>query len=392
METGLEILGEIHNSHLTALRRCKQKFKYAFIDGIQPKLPSLPLARGIWMHYMLEAQFLKWGIEQGTLLHTPESTNIDGIGQVDIVTNHPEDGPYLVVKYDDKGNQSEYPLSAAGMLKLLTSQVWSKLLEGEKEKYTEDGHTLPEACDRILTEYFYHWKDKPKPKVLLVEWDWQREYKGVTFEGRGDYVIENNGLLICGDWKTTKNEPGPNYKFMESQLNLYPWGLAPLLREYGVSDKKIKAMAVEFDYIATKLPTSPSRNKDGSISKRKINTSRLTLTQFLNSHNLKWDEEQIDEFLRFNTREFFRRDTFPRNMKVVKELLEENVEDSYLMASIVENHKKATRTVSKTCEWDCDFMAVCMGELYGQNVDYILKTQYEPRSNSHAGVVEKEDA
>ncbi len=197
----------IHNSHLTTIRRCKQKFNYAFIEGIQPKLPALPLARGIWIHYCLEAQFLRWGLEDGTLLKRPEFINVDGVGPVQLaLTNDTEDLYNLIVVTENTEGQKErfiYPLSAAGMLQLLNEKVWSRLFPQEHEKYTEDNHTLPEAVQRILTEYFFFYKDwftNRTFKVLFVETDWQREYNGVWFEGRIDYVIqEENGLIVCGD-------------------------------------------------------------------------------------------------------------------------------------------------------------------------------------------------
>lgn len=392
MSAALERLGPIHNSHLTAIRRCKRKFAYAFIEGIQPKLPGLPLARGIWLHYCLEAQFLRWGIDAGTILHVPESINVDGVGEVFIVTYHPEDGPYLEIRYD-KGSSS-FPLSAAGMLRLLTEKVWSRLFDQEKEKYTEDGYGLPEACTRILTEYFYYWKDKPQPEVLLVEIDWSREYEGVTFEGRTDYVVrrpDKGNLIVCGDWKSTKNQPPPFFKFMESQLNLYPWGVAPKLEELGVPVKGIEGMVAEFDYLSTKLPTKPSINKDGSMSKRKINTTYLTLVNFIKENDLKWKASDIEAFLAKNEREFFMRDTFPRNKKVVKALLDENVSDCKTMGEVLEDPSRVTRTVSRNCNWDCDFQELCQGELYQLDMSRVRKTQYEARSNSHAGIVEKDD-
>lgn len=385
-------LGPLHNSHFTALRRCKKKFSYAFIEGIQPKQPALPLARGIWIHYMLQAQFLKWGIDEGTLLEVPESINVDGVGEVFIVTYHPEDGPYLEIRYED--GTTSFPLSASGMLRLLTQKVWSRLFDEEKEKYTEDDHTLPEACKRILTEYFYYWRDHFNNrdfKVLLVEAAWSREYKGVLREGRVDYIIENKrGQIIVGDWKSTKNQPHPEYKFMESQLHLYAWGVVPLLREYQVPESKLKNIAVEFDYLSTKLPTIPSLNKDGSLSKRKINTTRLTLINFLNENKLKWSPEQVDEYLDKTEKVFFERKTMPRNQRVTTTLLDQDLADVPDITRLLENPETASRTVTIRCDWDCDFIELCKNELYGNDVRHIRKTQFEARSNSHAGVVDKD--
>ena len=380
-------LGPLHNSHFTAIRRCKQKFKYAFVEGIQPKQPALPLARGIWIHYMEQAQFLKWGIEDKSLLEVPDTINVDGVGEVTVAAYAPAK-PSLIV------GDTTYPLSAKGMLQLLTEQVWSRLFDEEKEKYTEDGHTLPEACERILTEYFYYWRSYFTDrdfKVLLVEAAWSREYEGTVREGRIDYVLENKrGQIVVGDWKSTKKQPHPEYKFMESQLHLYAWGIVPLLEELKVDKKKLKNIVVEFDYLSTKLPTIPSRNQDGSVSKRKINTTRLTLINFLNENKLKWSDEQVEEYLDRTERVFFERKLLPRNQKVTETLLNQDLADTKDILSVVTSPETASRTVTLNCDWDCDFIELCKNELYGNDVRHIRNSQFEARSNSHAGVVEKD--
>lgn len=387
-------IGAVHNSHLVAYRRCKKKYSYAYIENIQPKVPALPLARGIWIHYCLEAQFLKWGIEDGTLLQTPESIRVDGIGEVLIQRDS-------LMPIDLEENVT-YPLSAAGMLSLLTEHVWNRLFDAEHEKYTEDGHTLPEAVKRILEEYFYNYRNQFKARdfdILLVECDWKRAYQGVEFEGRLDYIIRmhDTGLIVCGDWKSTKQEPHAEYKFMESQLNLYPWGVAPYLVECGIPKEDVNNMAVEFDYLSTKLPTTPKQNKDGTLSKAKINTTYLTLTRALKDYGKKWSDDQIEDYLANNTREFFQRKRLPRNKKVVKTLLEENIYDADKMGDmhgdIVNRNlpQAATRSQSLKCSWDCDFLDLCKGELYGQDVRYLRKTQYEARKNTETGVEEKDD-
>lgn len=126
------------------------------------------------------------------------------------------------------------------------------------------------------------------------------------------------------------------------------------------------------------------------MSKRKINTTYLTLANALKMYGMKWNEDQVEEFLGKNEKVFFEVKRLPRNRRVIKTLLDENVEDSLPIVRVVEDGK-ATRTVTYNCSFDCDFMELCKGELYGQNVSHLLKTQYEPRSNSHAGVVEQDD-
>lgn len=390
-----ELIGPVHNSHLSAIKQCEQKFDYSFNQQIEAKHPSLPLSRGIWLHYMLEAQHLRWGWEADTLLGgLPEFLKFDDIGECPIIYDeHDKSSTFVVVpelKEDrDKGiaarKEAVYPLSAKGVLDLLTEQVWSRLLPGEHDRYTEDDHTLPEACRRLLREYFYHYNKWPLPegaKILGVEVNWQREHNGVEFEGKADLVYETNGLVVVRDWKTTKSAPDNEFKFMDSQLNLYPWGLTPWLMEQGYDVKKATHSAVEYDYIMTKLPTTPSLNKDGSVSKRKIATTRLTVMDFVKREGLMWKTQHLDHYLDNYTTgtQFFEQRLVPRNQRVIHRLLEENIATAERMLPILKSERVAIRTVGKHCTFMCDFLPLCKGELYGDDVRYIRKTEYQPRN------------
>lgn len=387
---GIEKLGPIHNTHLNTIRHCERKFKYSFIDGIQIKQPSLPLARGSWLHYCLGAQFLRWGIEDKTLLDIPDSMHVDDLGNILIDPKKLK----LVILIEDEDTRF-YDLSASGMLDLLIDEIYSRLFDAEKEKYVEEGVELPVAVEKILTEYFYNYRDKFKksnrPEILLVEHSWSREYKGVPFEGRLDYLIRDGNLLVCGDWKSTASTPHAEFKFMESQLHLYPWGLAPYLLEQGLEKKYVDNMAIEFDYLITKLPTVPSQNQDGTISKRKINTTYLTLVSALKDYEMKWSKERIERYLEDNGMDFFENKRLPRNKKVTQTILDEALLSAEVMDTLIQHPDRAIRSVDRSCSFKCEFLDLCKGELYGQNVSPLLKKNYEKRvTTHHAGAVKDE--
>lgn len=392
-----DLVGPVHNSHLGTIKLCEQKFEYSFVQQIEAKRPSLPLSRGIWLHYMQEAQHLKWGWDADSLLEgLPEFIRIDEVGECPIIYDeHDKSSIFLVVpeiKEDtDNGiagrDEVTYPLSARGMLDLLTEQVWSKLLPGEEERYSEGGYTLPEACRKILREYFYHYKNWPLPEdavILGVEVEWKREHNGVEFEGKIDlvYYIPSLGLVVLRDWKTTKSPPDNEFKFMETQLNLYPWGLVPWLMEHGFEAKAATHSAVEFDYLLTKIPTVPKINKDGTVSVRKIATTKRTVIDMVKEEDLKWGMKDVEHFMaNYSTgTEFFEQRMVPRNQKVIHRLLEENVETAKLMVPLLEAERKPIRHVGRHCTFMCDFLPLCKGELYGDDVRYMRKKHYQPRN------------
>lgn len=390
-----DLVGPVHNSHLGAIKQCEQKFHYSFNEQIEAKHPSLPLSRGIWLHYMLEAQHLRWGWEAGTLLDgLPESMRFDDLGECPIIYDeHDKSSVFVVVPEleEDKDagvaarEESAYPLSAKGVLELLTDHVWGRLLQGEHDRYTEDDHTLPEACRRLLREYFYHYGSWPLPegaKILGVEVEWQREHNDVVFEGKIDLIYESDGLIVVRDWKTTKSPPDNEFKFMDTQLNLYPWGITPWLIEHGIDPKRATHSAVEYDYLVTKLPTTPSLNKDGTVSKRKIATSKLTVMDFVKANNLKWRKSDLEHYLDNYTTGavFFEQRLTPRNQRVIHRLLDEDVATANRMLPILTDERVPIRTVGRHCTFMCDFLPLCKGELFGDDVRYIRKTQYQPRN------------
>lgn len=385
-ETINDIIGPVHNSHLSALKLCEQKFDYSFTQQIEAKRPSLPLSRGIWLHYMLGAQHLLWGWQAGTLLDgLPESFHIDEIGEVPIVD---ADGvPVLEVVFPDrKEGPFTYPLSARGMLNLLKQHVWSRIFPKERDRYTDtDGVELPEACERILREYFYHYNKWPLPpdaKILGVEVDWQREHHDVMFEGRVDLVYTTGNLIVVRDWKSTSSTPDNEFKFMESQLNLYPWGLVPWLMKHGIDAKRATHSAVEFDYLITKIPTEPKINLDGTVSKRKIATTELTVKDFVKREGLKWKKSDVQHYMDNYTTgaNFFEQRLVPRNQRVIHRLLDENVVATHRMLPLLNAERVAVRSVGRHCTFMCDFLPLCKGELYGDDVRYMRKKHYQPRN------------
>ena len=130
-------LGPIHNSQIRAARRCLKQYKYNYVERIEPKRQKLPLARGIWIHYCLQAERIVQGLEKQSLLQIPETIEVDGVGKVEII----EEGGYYFLSHrmsDDSGTIRE-PLGWRGMLRLLTGQLWTRLFDEEKEDYTEGG-------------------------------------------------------------------------------------------------------------------------------------------------------------------------------------------------------------------------------------------------------------
>lgn len=365
-------LAPIHNSQINCARRCLRQYRYAYVERLEPKKVSLPLARGQWLHYGLAAEHIARGIDKQTLLQVPV-LEIDDVGMVHVDALQAQ---FVVPKTEEQAER-RYELSWQGMIDLLTHEVWMRLFPEEQEDYHENGYYLPDAARKILRSYFYWWKNTlAEEEPLLIEQPWQRQHdSGHTFEGRIDLLLrDRKGNLVLRDWKSTKSAPKSSWKLMESQLHIYPWGINSILKQHGLE----QVSYIEFDYLLTKPPTKPKQNQDGSLSKAKIDTDALTYLEALREYGIEITPEhkkKLKELKEDNP--FFQRHPSPRSKKVTNQILDEALQTATLMRQIHERPTAgAVRTVRQSCDWDCAYQDLCMGELWGNDVSTIRKREF----------------
>lgn len=420
----------IHHSSLAALKRCPKKFAYAYAEKLERKREALPLKRGVWLHFMLQVDALRRGFEKGSLLVVPEVIDVPGglVARLDCQ----EEGHCLLVEED--GARYHYPLTWKGALDLLEQQQWNFLPDEVKEELTEGGQALPEACRVILRGYLWqHRAVLEQERPLLVEVEWERtDTSGahpVDYGGRIDLVLTNaKGRLIVRDWKTTKSLPSPEYRLMERQRILYAWGITPTLNQHGIE----RVDGIELDYLVTKTATKPKQNQPtkpktrkakcpdcagdgvehigtdgnpdavpckacdgegkrlpdqptpnelkGELSRAKIDTTPLVYYEALQEYGLELTDHhraKINELAAANA--FYRRFPIPVNIKMLNKTLGENAQVASVGAQILQTPSLAYRVEDRSCNWTCDFVALCMGELYGQDVSTIRKRDYQIR-------------
>jgi len=371
----------IHHSHLNSARRCLRQYRYAYVEGLTPRQPTLPLARGLWIHYCLAAAHIADGLAKDSLLEVPQTIDIDDVGPVAI--DH--DQASLVVPHTPNRKEQSYPLSWQGMLQLLVEHAWMRLFPEEQQGYVEHGHTLPQAVEKILRGYFYHYRTTLEAEApLLVEFPWQRTHEsGHTFAGQVDLLArDSRGMVVLRDWKSSKSAPKASWKLMESQLHLYPWGLQPTLDEHGISIDYI-----EFDYLLTKPPTKPAQNKDGSLSKRAIDTDALTYLEALKEYGIEITGEhkrKLAELKHHNP--FLERTPAPRNKGVTEQILAEAVQTASEMKQVHQRpHVGQVRTVKQSCEWDCPYTELCMAELWGHDTHSLRQRGFHQPTHTQNG-------
>jgi hypothetical protein len=323
-----EVKLTISPSTARRFNRCKRAYYYSVVEGLEPRLPSLPIKRGVWMHECLQYHYMGRGWRKA----------------------HAR----------------------------LAKQYKNLLLE-EREYYGD----LPGEVERMMESYLYHYRDEDSEwEVLYVEETFIVEHpNGHEFSFKPDLIVKDHALdqVVVWDHKTTKSIPSAEYRMSDLQSGFYPWGL----RLAGVN-----VDTFGYNYIKTKPPTVPSINKDGSISKRRIDTDYYTLASFLMDYYADvWPDIPSSWKTRLqtlkNSNEYFKRSKIVKPQAVESRMVEEldyTTQEMVAWYEFMEDQEGDPwiRNLIKSCEWDCDFQELCLIELMGGDGKFIRRTKYQP--------------
>lgn len=235
-------------SSLTLHRRCPQAWKYRYIDGLRRRSSEITPALdfGSWFHAVRAADRLAKGRAEGTLKSSPEEIHTA------------DTGPSFPSDVDP-----EAILEAA-------SEYWERLSEDAREVWLDWlGQPLPQRLAHVYREWRERWgEDSKNEEVLTVEQRWERPVPGtgVMLWGYADEVYRDRkrGIVVVRDCKTsgTLGQVTSLDEMMDSQVQLYAWGLGPLCDEWGVP----RPRAVAFDRVRSKAPKTPKLTKAGKLS------------------------------------------------------------------------------------------------------------------------------
>ena len=320
-----EVKLDLSPSSIKTWRRCKRQYYYKYVEGIETRRPDLPLKRGSWVHQNLQYH------------------------------------------YQDRGWRAGHNLQV---------KKFERLLLEEREYYGD----LPGEAERLTLAYLHHYRED-NWEVLFVEETFNVPHpNGSDFSFKPDLIVRDldTGQVICWDHKTTKTIPDAMFRMQDLQSGFYPWGL----RLAG-----IEVDVFGYNYIRTKVPTIPSINKDGSISKKRIDTDFYTLAKFLKEYYAdEWPDIPDNWKIRLRTLKqtspYFKRSKLDKPQAMTDRMV---VELDYTTQEMQawyefsdEDEDPWVRTFIKSCEWDCEFHEVCAIQLFGGDGKYLIKTKFKP--------------
>lgn len=359
-------------SSITTHRKCPQMWKYRYVDrlGRDGETAAPALEFGSWFHAVRAAERLTKGRTEGTLLAEPPTiTTVDG-------------GP-------------EFPADDAVPDDVLDAAAdWYARLGADKHSQWESwlGQALPDRLAGAFTGWRNRWADEARNEaVLAVEHRWERPlpmpkgYDGppVSLFGYIDEVYRDRrrGITVIRDCKTSKSidRVSAMDELMDSQVQLYAWGLIPQCGQWGVPSPR----AVSFDRVRATAPKTPSLTKSGRLSKSVTDYDLETYLEWVGDgvpfEGLKKDgsgagvyKVEEAEVARLSSdgarRMWFRRSLTPLSVGVVRMHLRaavDSVEDIARTRVRVERAGEASRNlVGVVCKW-CDFAELCRAQAVG---------------------------
>lgn len=377
------------SSHSAILkhRACPQAWNYAYLQGLQRDEEEVAkpwLEFGNWWHALRAASSVERGRALGTLKYAPKDlSTADGFDRIAV----PDETP--------PGEFIAHVLSEC-------DRYWGTLSEDAKELWRETlGQDLPTRLRAVWRGWSNRYADEiDSEEPIAVEVKWVRAMpSGKTLVGYIDEIYRDRkrNLVVVRDHKAHKtlaNQTAAD-DMMDSQLQLYAWGVAPKAAEWGV-----KIMALSYDRVRSLAPKQPKLTASGGLSASVKDFDLDTYLEWVGD-GIPWGEpgayftsgrrkgepkfgvytaeESVIERLSSPAAQtaWFQRTLTPLNLNLIKAHLQAAVDTTEEMSRTVERINAtgaAPRNLSKdNCRW-CDFSKLCRAQMVGgPDGDYTLE-------------------
>ena len=310
------------------LGRCEQQYSYRYDEGLKPKLKSKGLFFGDVMHQLQQAHYRGEGWEK--------------------------------------------------RFKIWKKESWGRLFEEEREMYIENGFN-PDFAFELFTHYVDHWHSEDKHwQIVLVEERFELETKlGIPVIFQADLIVRDkrDGVYALVETKNNEEIPTAEQRILAPQVHSYCYLLSKI--STNKFPEGIKIGRIIWNYLRTTPVPKPTLNKDGSISKRKINTDQRMYNLFLKENKIhpKTDDERLGiENVLKNLPETLSllRVTNKPNLRVGEMFVRQWLERARRAKLI----KTPLRTWARDCQWMCDYKLLCEADILGKDRKTIIHKNF----------------
>jgi len=251
--------------------------------------------------------------------------------------------------------------------KELKKTLWDSLFDEEKEMYGD----VPSLSYELMEHYIEHWEDDHKKwKPLHIEEAYEKMTKyGWPVRWKSDYIVKEGKLTVLVENKNNKEIPDSGERILAPQVHAYCWLLLKV--------KGIKIDVIVWDYVRTEPVLMPKINKDGTVSKRKINTDQRTFRKALREAKIQPDSGE--EWLSIKEK----LDALPETLSLMRIRNAPNFKVGELFVrQWIERARRAEKIVNplrnwgRTCSWDCDYYNLCQAEMLGKDTSVMRKKDF----------------
>lgn len=353
-------------SSLTQHRRCPQAWKYRYVDGLRRRRSEITPALdfGSWFHAARALDRIAKGRAEGTLKAVPDEIHTTDTGPSFPPNSSPADVLEAAVDY------------------------WERLGETAREAWLDWlGQALPDRLEHAYVEWRERWaQDSENEAVLAVEQRWERSVPGtgVVLWGYADEVYQDRkrGIVVVRDCKTsgTLGQVTSMDEMMDSQVQLYAWGLGPTCDEWGVP----RPRAVAFDRVRSKAPKTPKLTKAGKLSSSVKDYDLTTYLEWVGDDGIPYEGMKKDgsaagvytaeeaEIERLGSpqvvSQWFSRHLTPVSLHLVRSHLQaaaDTCSDISLTRKRAAARGEASRNFGKAACQFCEFADLCRAQMVG---------------------------
>jgi len=258
-------------------------------------------------------------------------------------------------------------------------ETYDKLSLDEKEHYGN----IPLDSEKIVAGYLQHYKEEDKGLVYhLIEKELGpfELVEGVVFGVKPDGLAEDTmGRMLLVEMKTGKRLPPEDFRLWNLQTLLYVWGV----RQGGY-----KVDGVLWDHIRTKIPTEPRLLKDGTMSRRELDTTYETYYNALIKEGLNPDDYTGVLDLLKKRKAFYARYKLP----VKESMMQHIMKDARITAAeIRDGLTHITRDVSQMKCPRCMYRPLCEAALLEGDEAYVKAHEFVAKRKQEEPKEKEED-
>lgn len=328
---------------IKTMRRCPRQFWYKYVLRLKKRVESKPLERGKWMHFLLEAHYLRVAWEQMPgRLSEAEPPHWKTVHES------------LCARYYD-------------------------LFDEEQEKLGD----LPTECYNLMISYlWYYGPTEEEWEILGVEQELEVILPdGSIYRGKVDLIVLTDTGVWIVDHKFKKGgEDSFLERLLDSQSALYVWAAIEL--------EIPNVQGFMWNYVTTEAIKPPVVLKDGSrLSKNSPSTDYPHIVRYIKEHPehkrlllplARRLKEQRYEPNSIQTSPFFRRTIMERNETMMTQVVKPALRTHRRIHTYPWDDVDAIERVpDRSCGWMCSFNRLCSTELFGGNRDNVLRSEYK---------------